>query len=86
VPIRTARARLSELVDGVQREHARVTITRHGVPAAVLISAEDLVSLEETLDALSDRQAVQELREAERAVADGDVVRGAAAIRRLRGS
>lgn len=83
--LRTVKDRLSEFVDRVQREHDRVTITKNGTPAAVLISAEDLESLEETLAVLADRKAVQELREAERAVAAGDVVRGVEAVRKLRG-
>lgn len=82
--LRTVKDRLSEFVDRVQKEHDRVVITRNGVPAAVLISPEDLASMEETLDLLSDRKAIKELREAERAVAAGDVVRGVDAVRRLR--
>ncbi|MGL5247421.1 MAG: type II toxin-antitoxin system Phd/YefM family antitoxin [Brooklawnia sp.] len=41
---------LSEVVDQVEREHDRVVITKHGRPAAVVLSVEDLASLEETLD------------------------------------
>lgn len=50
----------------------------------MLISPEDLSALEETLDLLSDKQAMGELREAEQAVAEGDVVRGVEQVRRLR--
>lgn len=82
--LRTVKDRLSEFVDRVQREHDRVMITKNGTPAAVLISAADLEELEETIAVLSDRKAVRELREAERAVADGDVVRGVEAVRKLR--
>lgn len=83
--LRTVRDRLSEFVDRVQREHDRVTITRNGARAAVLISPEDLDALEETLEILADRKAMRELREAERAVAAGDVVRGVDEVRKLRG-
>lgn len=82
--LRTVKDRLSEFVDRVQREHDRVMITKNGTPAAVLISAADLEELEETIAVLSDRKAVRELREAERAVAEGDVVRGVEAVRKLR--
>lgn len=82
--LRTVKDRLSEFVDRVQREHDRVMITKNGTPAAVLISAADLEELEETISVLSDRKAVRELREAERAVAEGDVVRGVDAVRKLR--
>lgn len=43
------RTQLSRFVDEVVKTHERVTITRNGKPAAVLISAEDLEALEETL-------------------------------------
>jgi antitoxin YefM len=82
--LRTVKDRLSEFVDRVQREHDRVMITKNGTPAAVLISAADLEELEETIAVLSDRKAVRELRDAERAIAEGDVVRGAEAVRKLR--
>jgi len=85
-PLRTVKDRLSEFVDRVQREHDRVTITRNGTPAAVLISVEDLESIEETLAVMSDSAAVQGLSAAEAAVATGDVVRGVEAVRKLRGS
>lgn len=84
-PLRTVRDRLSEFVDRVQREHERVVITKNGRPAAVLISADDLAALEETLEILGDRKAVQALVEADAALAAGDVVRGVDNVRRLRG-
>ncbi len=70
----------------MQREHERVTITKNGSPAAVLISADDLESIEETLSVLSDSSAVRELAVAEAAVSTGDVVRGVEAVRKLRGA
>lgn len=52
VPLGDARDRLSEYVTQVEVTHERVVITRHGRAAAVLISADDLAALEETLDIL----------------------------------
>lgn len=37
--------RLSEVVDLLEREHGRVVITKHGRPAAVVLSVGDLESL-----------------------------------------
>jgi prevent-host-death family protein len=82
-PLRSVRDHLSELVDRVEREHDRVVITRNGRNAAVLISAEDLAELEETLSVLSDQEALADIREADAAYARGDVVRGVDAVRRL---
>jgi antitoxin YefM len=63
VPLGQARNRLSEYVADVERTHERITITRHGHPAAVLISADDLASIEETLDVLRTPGAVEAIRE-----------------------
>jgi prevent-host-death family protein len=82
LPLADARNRLSELVAEVEKTHARVIITKHGHPAAVLVSPEDLASLEETLDILSDPQAIADIREAESEYARGDVTSGEE-IRRL---
>lgn len=47
---------------------------------------DDLDSLEETLELLGDQDAINELVQAEAAVAAGDVVRGVDAVRALRAS
>jgi len=62
LPLADVKNRLSEVVEQVELEHARVTITKHGRPAAVLISADDLESLEETLALLSDPAALTQIR------------------------
>ena len=82
--LRNVKDRFSEFVDRVEREHERVVVTRNGKPAAVLVSLEDLDSLEATLEVLSDSEAVRGLIEAEAAVATGDVVRGVDAVKALR--
>jgi len=84
--LRNVKDRFSEFVDRVDREHERIVVTRNGRPAAVLISPDDLESLEETLELLGDHDAIRELVEAEAAVASGDVVRGVDAVRALRTS
>jgi antitoxin YefM len=65
LPLADVKNRLSEVVDRVQREHDRVVITKHGRPAAVIVSVEDLESLEETLEILSDPTLLKEIRDAE---------------------
>ncbi len=83
VPLRAVRDHLSEVVDRVEHQHERVTITRNGRDAAVLISPDDLAELEETLSVLSDPEALADIREADASYAAGDVVRGVEAVRRL---
>jgi antitoxin YefM len=71
VPLADVKNRLSEVVERLEREHGRVVITKHGRPAAVMLSLEDLESLEETLEVLSDPVVMTAIREAERDVAAG---------------
>jgi prevent-host-death family protein len=75
LPLATIKARLSEIVDRVEGEHERVTLTRNGRPAAVLISPDDLEALEDTLDLLSDPSAVAEIEQARKDIAAGKGVR-----------
>ena len=73
VPLADARARLSALIDEVERTAERLTITRNGVPVAVVLSIADLAALEETLAWLDGPEAARRANEADEAVAAGDV-------------
>lgn len=83
-PLRDVRNNFSDVVDRVEREHERVTVTRNGRAAAVILSVDDLAELEETLSVLSDPEALADIREADKAYTSGDVVRGLDAVRSLR--
>jgi antitoxin YefM len=76
LPLAEVKAKLSEMVDRVEHTHDRITVTRNGRPAAVLISPDELASLEDTLDLLADTEAMAQLREARAAVHAGDYVTG----------
>lgn len=71
LPLADVKNRLSEVVDQVESQHARVVITKHGRPAAVVVSADDLESLEETLALLSDPGAMAQTRGSIEEVAAG---------------
>ena len=60
----------------VEFTHDRVTVTRNGRPSAVLISPEELTSLEDTLDLLSDPGAIAQLLQSQSAHVAGDYVTG----------
>ncbi|MFP3901358.1 MAG: type II toxin-antitoxin system Phd/YefM family antitoxin [Acidimicrobiia bacterium] len=63
--------RLSEVIETLEREHGRVVVTKHGRPAAVMLSIEDLESLEETLEILSNPALLEAIREGQRDAAGG---------------
>lgn len=72
LPLATVKARFSEIVDRVARQQDRVIVTRNGQPAAVLVSTDDLESLEETLAIMSDRSLMAQIRASEKEAATGD--------------
>jgi antitoxin YefM len=74
LPLADVKNRLSEVVDRLEREHGRVVITKHGRPAVVMLSVEDLESLEESLEILSNPALLAEIREAQDEVARGKAV------------
>jgi prevent-host-death family protein len=74
LPLAEVKAHLSELVARVNGHHERVTVTVHGKPSAVLISVDDLESLEETLALLTDGEAVRDLIASEAELARGELV------------
>jgi prevent-host-death family protein len=82
--LREVRDHFSAVVDRVEHEHERVTVTRNGRAAAVIVSPDDLAQLEETLEILSDPDALADIREADAAYRVGDVVRGVDNVRALR--
>ncbi len=71
ISISDVRARLPDLVDKVNKKLDRVTITVNGKPKAVLLSAEELESIEETLEILSNPKLMKDLKKAEKEIEEG---------------
>jgi len=71
LPLADVKNRLSEVVERIEREHGRVVITKHGRPAAIVLSIDDLEGLEETLELLSDPVAMRAIRKADAELAAG---------------
>lgn len=74
VTLADAKAHLSEVVEGIETEHRRVVITKHGRPSVVVLAVQDLEALEDTLDLLSDPNAMGDLREAATARQAGQTI------------
>lgn len=73
MPLADVKNRLSEVVERLEREHGRVVITKHGRPAAVVLSIEDLEGLEETLSVLSDPKLMRRVRQGQFDIDSGKV-------------
>jgi prevent-host-death family protein len=71
VPFSEARANLTELLDDVEDKQEHVLITRNGRPSAVVLSAEEYESLEETLEILQDKELMEALRRSEDDIRSG---------------
>lgn len=62
MPLAAVKAHFSEVADRVEKQQERIVVTRNGRPALVLISPDDLESLEETLAILSDKRLMTKVR------------------------
>ena len=82
--ITEVKAHLNELVDDAQSTHEQIVITKHGRPAAVIVAADDLESLQETVYWLSRPGIRESVADADAAIAAGDTV-GSDALRRQLG-
>lgn len=76
VGLTEAKDRLSALVEEADTTHEIIQITRHGRVAAVIMSADDLDSLNETLHALRTPGVAAELAQADADYAVGNTVSG----------
>jgi antitoxin YefM len=72
-PVTETRENLSEILDQVVATGQEYVITKHGRPMAVLLSFDEYESLVETLNVLSDDEAMEALAEADEDVAEGRV-------------
>lgn len=71
LPLSAVKARLSEIADEVDRTHERVLVTKNGRDYVVILAAEDLASLEATVQLLTDSAAQARLSTAEEEILAG---------------
>ena len=71
LPISEVKARLPELVTGVEEREEEVVVTRKGKPAAVLVNYAEYERLKGTIDVLSDPALMRQIRESEQYFAKG---------------
>ena len=63
LPLSEVKARLPELVAGVDEREEEVVVTKNGRPAAVLVNVQEYTRLKETLDVLSDPALMNQIAE-----------------------
>ena len=71
LPISVVKARLPELVTGVEQREEEIVVTRNGRPAAVLVNYAEFERLKETLDVLSDPGLMRQIEESRAFYASG---------------
>ena len=69
------RINLPEVVAKVNKTLGRVTITVNGKPKAILVSAEELESLEETAEILAISNIKEDLKKSQEQIKKGEFVR-----------
>lgn len=62
VPVTRAKSQLLDMVRKLKNSDDAIAITKNGVPEAVLISMEKFLGLLETLEVLSDENAMKSIR------------------------
>lgn len=72
LPVSQARRDLLSLIRDVDDTFARYIITSNGTPKAVLMSFDEFEAYEETLEILSDPEAMADLKEAQAARERGE--------------
>jgi antitoxin YefM len=71
LPISVVKARLPELVTGVESREEEIVVTRNGRAAAVLVNHAEYERLKETVDVLSDPVLMRQIRASRRSYAAG---------------
>jgi prevent-host-death family protein len=69
-----ARAKLYDILEEVEKLSKRVIITSHGKTKAVLVNADELESLEETLEVLRDSGAVASIARSMKEIKAGKII------------
>lgn len=72
MPLSEVKARFSELAEEVARTHERLTVTKNGHEAVVIMAVEDLDALEATLELLRDPAAQRRIAQSEAEIDRGE--------------
>ena len=71
ISIRELRKNLANVVNDVKAHYERYVVSKHGEPEAVLMSMDDYEGWLETLEIMSDKEAMEDIRQAEKDLKEG---------------
>ena len=71
LPFSEVKAHLSEIAHRVEQQHDRVLVTRNGRSVFVIMSPDDLESLEETLSIVKNPELMESIRRSRREASKG---------------
>jgi len=74
IPANEARTNFYQLLDEVGNNLRRFVITHRGKTRAVVMPVEDVEAWEETLEILSDKKMMRDLKESDRDIKNGRVI------------
>ncbi|MEK7573733.1 MAG: type II toxin-antitoxin system Phd/YefM family antitoxin [Patescibacteria group bacterium] len=69
-----ARAKLYDILDDVDKLSKRIAITSHGKTKAVLVNADELDGLLETLEIMSDKRAMASIKKSMEEIKEGKII------------
>lgn len=74
ISVTNARVKLYDLIEEVSSSGNRIAITNKGETKAILISAEEVVSWEATMDVMSDSELMKSIRKGDEDIKAGRIV------------
>lgn len=74
ITLKELRPRLPEVIDSIDGRLNRYIVTKRGRPVAAMLSIDDYEGLLETIEILSDKQAVMRIKGSKKEIAAGKTV------------
>lgn len=74
ITLKKLRPELPAVIKGIDTKLDRYIITKRGRPVAVMMSVDDYEGMLETMEILSDKEAVKRIRKAKRQIREGNTI------------
>lgn len=74
ITLKELRPELPEVIKNIDTKLDRYIITKRGKPVAMMISIDDYESILETIEILSDKQAIQRIKCSKKEIAKGETI------------